>query len=95
MAFFKRTPAGGKKQTPMPRPNSAAYKKLVAEQKKTKATLVKQAQNKHGGKKHPRSGSAFLSLKSRQKLVERIKRAIWASFREINESIIKLAKAGN
>lgn len=93
MAFFKSSPAGGKKQTPMPGPNSAAHKKLVAAQKSAKAALAKQASNKPGSKKRP--GSAFSSLKSRQVLVERIKRAIWASFREINQSIIKLAKAGN
>ena len=88
MAFQKSTSPSGKKQVPMPGPNSAAYKKIVAA-KKAKAA------GKGNGKKQSRPTTAFSSLKSRQMLVERIKRAIWASCLDINDAIILLAKAGN
>jgi len=95
MALLKSFPKGGKKQAPMPGPRTAAYKKLLANSKgrSAKGGTGKAASNKNG-KKHPRT-SAFGSLKSRQLLVERVKRAIWASVSEINEAIINLAKAGN
>ncbi|HZP25297.1 MAG TPA: hypothetical protein VFB04_17790 [Terriglobales bacterium] len=91
MALIKNMPAGGKKQAPMPGPNSAAYKKIVAAKKA--ANSASKAAN--GTKKTSRPAAAFSSLKSRQMLVERIKRAIWASCLEINDAIISLAKAGN
>jgi hypothetical protein len=90
MALIKNMPASGKKQAPMPGPNSAAYKKIVAA-KKSKAG----GKAASGGKKHSQPAAAFSSLKSRQMLVERLKRAIWASCLEINEAIISLAKVGN
>ncbi|HUK43383.1 MAG TPA: hypothetical protein VLW48_02960 [Candidatus Bathyarchaeia archaeon] len=90
MALLKSFPPGGKKQTPMPGPNSAAYKKIVAAKKKAKA-----ASRKGGKNKAAKSGAAFSSLKSRQMLVERVKRQIWASVLRINDAIISLALAGN
>ena len=36
-----------------------------------------------------------LSLRARQRIVEDVKRAIWAKVREINDAIITLALAGN
>jgi hypothetical protein len=47
------------------------------------------------GEKRHKFSSAFSSLKSRQRIVERVKRAIWAKVLEINDAIIKLALAGN
>jgi hypothetical protein len=93
MALLKSFPKGGKKQAPMPGPKSAAYKKLLA---KSKGSPAKGGAGKpaNKNKKHPRTG-AFSSLKARQQLVERVKRAIWASVSEINDAIIQLAKAGN
>ena len=38
---------------------------------------------------------AKLSLRARQRIVEDVKRAIWAKVREINDAIITLAMAGN
>jgi len=94
MAFLKSS-SSGKKQTPMPGPNSAAYKKIVAARKNAKAAEQAKPAPKMNDKKRPRSAAAFSSLKSRQKLVERIKREIWASVMRINHAIIKLAAAGN
>jgi len=92
MPFIKRSRPGGKKQTPMPGPNSAAYKKIVAAKKAGAAG--KRASGK-GGKKPSKSTATFSSLKSRQMVVDRVKREIWASVLAINDAIITLAKAGN
>jgi hypothetical protein len=86
MPFTKSV--AGKKQAPMPRPKSSAYKKIIAASKK--AIAGKSA----GARKHPRT-SLFSTLKSRQMIVERIKREIWASVQEINQAIINLALCGN
>jgi hypothetical protein len=96
MAFLKSVPRGGKKQAPMPGPHSAAYKKIVAAKKSAAATKSAHgAPARKGGKKNSRSGSTFSSLKSKQMLVERVKRQIWASVLKINDAIISLALAGN
>jgi hypothetical protein len=95
MTLFKKSFAGGKKQTSMPGPNSAAYKKIVAAKKALKAAGVTKQVPQRSSKKKAQSGGPFSSVKSKQMLVQRIKRAIWASFQEINESIITLAKSGN
>ena len=89
MPIIKKSSAMGKKQAPMPGPNSAAYKKIVA--------AKKSGAGKRSGKagKKQKSSAAFSSLKSRQMLVERVKREIWASVLRINDAIIKLAEAGN
>jgi hypothetical protein len=95
MAFLKSFPPAGKKPVTVPGPNSAAYKKIVAA-KKSAASAKRTAQSsRHTGEKRSRSGAAFSSLKSRQMLVERIKREIWASVLKINDAIISLALAGN
>jgi len=76
----------------MPGPNSAAYKKLLAAQRSASpAEPAKPAPPA----KPPRISKAFVSLRSRQRIVEQVKRAIWARVREINDSIIHLALAGN
>lgn len=89
MSFIKKSSAAGKKQAPMPGPNSAAYKRIVAAKKNG---AVKGAGKPN---KKQKTTAAFSSLKSRQMLVERAKREIWASVLKINEAIIKLAQAGN
>ncbi len=98
MAFLKSFP-GGKKQAPMPKPNSAAYKKIVAAKNAAAGAKAAGGSDKSSSgknnKKHSKPSSAFSSLKSRQMLIERVKRAIWASVMDINEAIIKLALAGN
>ena len=86
MAFLKSI-SGGKKQASVPGPNSAAFKKILAAKNSKSASS-------NGGKKKPKT-AAFSSLKSRQMLVERIKREIWASVVKINDAIISLAMAGN
>jgi len=83
MPFTKHSPSG-KKQVSIPGPNSAAYKKLAAQNAATKSDP-----------KPPKVSKAFSSLRSRQRIVEQVKRAIWARVREINDSIINLALAGN
>jgi len=93
MAFLKNH-SSGKKQTPMPGPNSAAYKKIVSGRKAAVKAGAKAAAHRRT-KKPARSSAAFSSLKSRQMLVERIKRQIWASVLKINDAIISLAMAGN
>jgi len=95
MAFLKSFPPGGKKQTPMPGPNSAAYKKIVAAKKSAASAKTTAHSPRNNGKKRSGCSSAFSSLKSRQMLVERIKREIWASVVKINDAIIHLALAGN
>ncbi len=92
MALIKHFPKGKKKTLET---NSAGSRKTgtVVKAGAGKGTSEKSASNQKN-KKHPRSGG-FSSLKSRQMLVERIKRAIWASVAEINQAIITLAKAGN
>ncbi|MGA2906004.1 MAG: hypothetical protein ABSD98_19425 [Candidatus Korobacteraceae bacterium] len=100
MPFTKHSAASGKKQAPMPGPNSAAYKKLLAAGKGAAAktasgnTAAKTSASQPGAQS-PRPSTAFSSLKSRQRVVERVNRAIWASVLKINEAIIKLALAGN
>ena len=91
MTFLKSSAPGGKKQTPIPGPNSSLYKKIVAAKKAGAAANEHASKNK----KRPRTSSTYSSLKSRQRLVERIKREIWASVQKINESVINLALAGN
>lgn len=86
MPFTKSV--AGKKQAPMPGPKSTAYKKIIAASQR--AIAGKSA----GAKKRPKT-SLFSTLKSRQMIVERIKREIWASVQEINQAIINLALAGN
>lgn len=87
MPFTRNSPSG-KKQASMPGPNSPAYKKLLAAQPSASK-----------GSDKPRSGSksskAFSSLRSRQRIVEQVKRAIWAKVVAINDAIITLALAGN
>jgi hypothetical protein len=93
MPFTKSSSSPGKKQTPMPGPNSAAYKKLLAADAKSSPAHanLKGASPQPGKKPSP----SFSSLKTRQRIVERVKRTIWASVVNINDAIIKLALAGN
>lgn len=95
MAFLKSFPTNGKKQAPMPGPHSAAYKKIVAAKKSAASAKTAAHSLRNNSKKGSRAGSAFSSLKSRQMLVERIKREIWGSVLKINDAIISLALAGN
>jgi hypothetical protein len=92
MPFIKNSAAPASKQAPMPGPNSAAYKKLLAANHAAKA--AKTSVSQPADKRHKFS-SAFSSLKSRQRIVERVKRAIWAKVLDINEAIIALALLGN
>ncbi len=87
MTFIKKSPSG-KKQASMPSPDSPAYKKLLAAQHSASNDSGK---SKLGNK----PSKAFSSLRSRQRIVEQVKRAIWAKVAAINEAIIKLALAGN
>lgn len=86
MASMKTAAPSGKKQACVPGPKSAAYKKVLAAKKgiagKTRRLGTK-------------AGSAYASVKSRQMLVERMKREIWAAVLEINQAIIGLAELGN
>jgi hypothetical protein len=98
MSFIKNSAAPGKKQAPMPGPNSPAYKKLLAAQKGAVKAASGHAPSKTSSQSaanRSRFSTAFTSLKSRQRIVERVKRAIWASVLNINDAIIKLALAGN
>ena len=89
MRFVK---GSSKKQAPMPGPNSAAYKKLLAAHSaKPSATHVSATPDT----KSRRLSAAYSSLKSRQRIVERVKRAIWAKVLDINDAIINLALCGN
>ncbi|MGA8874566.1 MAG: hypothetical protein WB555_03495 [Candidatus Korobacteraceae bacterium] len=88
---FTKSSSSGKKQASMPSPNSPAYKKLLAAQRSAPAKNSDTPGSKSGGK----PSKAFSSLRSRQRIVELVKRAIWAKVREINDSIINLALAGN
>ena len=91
MPFTKRTSLAGKKQAPMPGPKSATYKKIIAARKRAMAGKFA---TPRGAKKRPKT-PLFSTLKSRQMIVERIKREIWTSVQEINQAIINLALAGN
>jgi len=90
---FTKNSAIGKKQATMPGPRSAAYRKVVAAKKAAAAKAAKGARK--SDRKRPRSSSTYSSLKSRQVLVERVKREIWGSVLKINEAVINLALAGN
>lgn len=92
MAMLKSFPPGGRKQAPVPGPNSAAFKKIVAA-KKSRATEGSKSR-KSGSKKVARDDE-FSSVESRRMLVERLKQKIWASMLNINDAIINLALAGN
>ncbi len=91
MPFVKSAAPVAKKQAPMPGPKSAAYKKIVAA--RNSGTTAKPAASK-SARKHSKT-PLFSTLKSRQMLVERIKREIWASVQEINQAVINLALCGN
>ncbi len=91
MPFTKRTSVTGKKQASMPGPKSATYKKIIAARKRAMAGKFA---TPRGAKKRPKT-PLFSTLKSRQMIVERIKREIWTSVQEINQAIINLALAGN
>jgi hypothetical protein len=93
MPFTKKSPPSGKKQASIPGPNSAAYKKLLAAQRGAAKDTDHPAST--SGSKPPRISKAFSSLRSRQRIVEQVKRAIWAKVRLINDAIINLALAGN
>ena len=90
MPFSKSAIPSGKKQAPMPGPDSAAYKKIVAARNNAAA----QSATSNGAKKPPKT-PLFSTLKSRHLTVERIKREIWAAVQEINQAIINLALCGN
>jgi len=89
---FTKNSSNGKKQTAMPGPKSAAYKRIVAARKAAKTAAKRERKS---SRKRPRSSATYSSVKSRQLLVERIKREIWSSVPKINEAIINLALAGN
>jgi hypothetical protein len=90
MTFTRKSPPA-KKQASMPGPNSPAYKKLLAAQHSAPARNSDQPASKPGSN----SSRAFSSLRSRQRIVEQVKRAIWAKVVAINDAIITLALAGN
>ena len=95
MPFIKHS---AKKQASMPGPNSPAYKKLLAANQGAKAASGRSAVKtsaSQSGEKHHKFSSAFSSIKSRQRIVERVKRAIWAKVLDINDAIINLALVGN
>ncbi|HLI76469.1 MAG TPA: hypothetical protein VKV02_05935 [Acidobacteriaceae bacterium] len=99
MTFIKHSSAPGKKQAPVPGPAMASHRKPMVDSKDGKvpnqgAVAARTGQAKVG-KKARKFSSAFSSLKSRQRIVERVKRAIWASVMDINEAIINLALCGN
>ncbi len=96
MSLARKTAASGKKEAPMPGPNSAAYRKIVAAKKQGSAGKSKpgKARGKSGGGAK-KASTAFSTLKSRQMVVERVRRAIWGQVVQINDAIIALALAGN
>jgi hypothetical protein len=73
----------------MPGAGAAAYRKPLASQGED-GTMDAAASPKADKK-----ARKFSSLKSRQRIVERVKRAIWASVLDINDAIINLALCGN
>ncbi len=91
MPVTKTSGPVGRKQAPVPGPKSAAKKKIVAAGKNAEAKSSDSAQ---GGKKH-KSAPTFSTLKSRQRVVDRVRREIWGSAEAINRSIVKLALCGN
>jgi len=95
MTFTKNSPPFGKKQASMPRPNSAAYKTLAAATGAAPNAASVSTAKSVSSKSSKKSAGSFASLKSRQRIVERVKRAIWASVLEINDAIINLALCGN
>jgi len=89
MPFIKKS-SSCKKQASMPGPNSPAYKKLLAAQHS-----ASKDSDQPGSKSGSKPSKAFSSLRSRQRIVEQVKRAIWAKVVAINDAIIALALAGN
>ena len=89
MPLSKSAAPKGKKQTAMPGPRSAAYKKIVAASRK-------RAGRKSGASKPTKKRTAaFTSVESRQRALERVKCAIWSNLDAINSAIIHLAMSGN
>jgi hypothetical protein len=95
MPYSKTSSAYPRKQAPTPGPKSAAYKKLLASGQGAATKSSSGHAASKSGKKPPQPSAAYSSLKSRQRVVERIKRAIWAAVQDINDAIINLALAGN
>lgn len=93
MPTNKRAVPTGRKQTAMPAPKSAAYKKIVAAKLKKTAAAGKPAPKSAG--KRPKHVAAYSTVESRQRALERMKRTIWLHLDEINGGIIRLAVAGN
>lgn len=89
MTFIKSSSSSGRRQAPTPGAGAAAYKKLMASQGED------DMMDSVASPKADKKGRKFSSLKSRQRIVERVKRAIWASVLDINDAIINLALCGN
>ena len=100
MAFVKNSAASGKKLPAGSGANGAAYRKNLAATKRSKTAGLSLAAVKRGGlskqgKKSPSASPAYSSLRSRQMLLEKLRRQIWASVADINNAIVNAAKAGN
>jgi hypothetical protein len=99
MAFVKNSARSGKKAPAAPGPNGAGQKNIAATNKAKSAGTALTAGKGHGlgkpGKKELRPGLPYSSLRSRQMLLEKLRRQIWASVADINGAIVQAALAGN
>ena len=100
MASVKNSALSGRTQIEGRAPNSAASKKTVATTKKSKTARMALATGERGGlskpgKKSSNASPAYSSLRSRQMLLEKVKRQIWCSVADINQALITAAKAGD
>ena len=99
MASVKNSALSRRTQIEGRGPNSAASKKTVAATKSKTARLALATAEPGGlskqGKKRPSASPAYSSLRSRQMLLERVRRQIWCSVADISQALITAAKAGN
>lgn len=91
MALNKSGVLTGKRQTAMPSPKSAAYKRLASASKKRSAKKSSSAKTKA----KQRNRAAYATVEERQRALERVKCLIWQQLDDISDGIIRLAVSGN
>ena len=98
MAFIKNSAGSGKRQAAGSGLRSAASKKNVATTKSTVGRVAPGSGKRNGLRNSTNkasSGPAYSSLRSRQILLEKLRRQIWAAAADVNQALIAEAKKGN
>jgi hypothetical protein len=99
MALINNSAASGKRQASGHGPSNGAHKKSLTAVNGAKSARTALGSAKGGASKSGKKGAAqsvpYSSLRSRQILLEKLRRQIWGSVAEINDAIVNAAKLGN